>query len=418
MADTYDFDIIINGGGLVGTAIAIALAPLNLRIALIEPKPTVDLTTLANAQFDRRAIALSLASVNIFKALDVWQDCAAFATAIERVKISEQGRYGKATLQAQDYQLSAFGYVIPMSELQATLEQKCATLPQIKQFRPAQLSALEAIQQGWHCQIDGAQLTTSALLGCDGSRSFVRQQLGIEMAVKKLTEVAVLANVTCQQPLDHTAYERFTAHGPVALLPIAQDQATAVIITTALHAEACLNDATEFLQTLQTRFGFKLGRFTQVGTRQQHPLIRGIAQKCQVGTALLMGNAAHTLHPVAAQGFNLSLRDVAVLAEMIAVAQKQSGQIDWSTCFSGYVQQREPDQQAIIKMTESILSMYSLSLLPSRLFRSVGLQVLNQLPWLRQRVSQLGMGLLDQSSQRLVYGHPLTEQRESNAANS
>lgn len=415
------YDAVIVGGGLVGNATALALSMLSLRIAMINPSPIPESFECDPEDFDRRAMAMSLSSVNILKALGIWSNCLSEATAIRSIHVSEKGRYGKTRLQAKKNNVEQFGFVINMAKLYSLLEQKCLQTPSIEQLRPNSLTAMKFDEenQQWHCHLQAkgeaaSAVITNALIACDGSRSFVREQLGIASQVKKLTDIAVVANVQTTKPLNHTAYQRFTQEGPVALLPIGTYQATAVVTTSPDKAELYCQNEKCFQETLQHRFGYRLGRFEKIGKRQSHPLIRLWADKAVAKQAVLLGNAAHTLHPVAAQGFNLSLRDIASLAELIASNLADGEAMDWQDIFNQYEQSRLKDQTAILGLTENLLSVFGWKNAPVAWLRSFAMHGLDHCSLLKNWLARLGMGMNDGSSQRLIYGKPLSRMEQVN----
>lgn len=401
-----DFDVLIVGGGLVGASLAVALAPLDLKVGVIEAIPP---GAENQPSYDDRATALSWGSRRILDSMDLWSAIAEEAAAIERVHVSERNRLGLTLLKAEDYNVAALGYVVPNRCLGHAL-QSALQNTDVKQFCPARWVSLQMETGQVRLLIEtneGQQEVSSRLLiAADGARSKIRQQLGIENREWDYDQHALIVNVQPEQPHDHIAYERFTPDGPMALLPLGDnvgnnvgnnvsDNRYAVVITVAANqvdSILALSDD-DFLAFLQQRFGMHK-RFTRPGKRAHYPLKFIRAKKQSQGRILLMGNAAHNLHPIAGQGFNLSLRDIARLVDVLAdnlVDLKQSGTVE--TAIQHYLKTHRQDQLLTSVFTDSLHRVFGNPLLPVRALRGAGLLGLALLPFAKNTLARHTMGL-------------------------
>ncbi len=320
-----DFDVAIVGGGMVGASLAVALLPLRLRTLLVEPVP---FGALGQPSFDERTTALSNGSRRILTGMGLWNEVSQEATEIRRIHVSDQGRFGFARLDAQEQGVEALGYVMPNRVLGAALwqrlqaERSCVMLApaRVDDVRPAEAAVeLRVSPQGKDDSEGERSVSARLLVVADGVQSTIRTALGVEATTWDYDQTAIVANVETRDGHDNVAYERFTPSGPIAVLPLS-GRRCAVIWTLgpqAAQSTLALDDAS-FLALLQEKFGFRLGRFVRVGKRGAYPLSLTRAHE-RIGTrTVIIGNAAQGLHPIAGQGFNLGLRDVATLAEVIA----------------------------------------------------------------------------------------------------
>ena len=306
------YDLIIVGGGLVGAGLAVALRHANVRIALIDAR--------LPANDDPRLFALNHSSCQFLANLGVWPALASHAAPIHAVHVSHQGKFGAVNLNREDLQLSDLGHVIPAKLIEAELNAALQTLSNVTLFRPAKLKQLSQQNNVATLVIDteSGEKTLSAplVVGADGTDSTVRTQLNIPADVYDYAQNALVTRTTLQRSHHHIAYERFHANGAIAMLPLAENECAT--IWSADHDKIqylqSLSDA-EFLQVLQKEFGYRLGRLLAVSQRHVFPLRMVKAQKAVEQCVYLLGNSAHTLHPVAAQGFNLAVYEVAALVE-------------------------------------------------------------------------------------------------------
>lgn len=389
MKQTYD--IIIVGGGMAGTSLAIALSGHGLRIALIEAA-ALKADTVPN--YDDRGIALAYGSQRIFSALNVWNDMAAQAEPIRHIHVSEQGGFGFAHLDAGEEQVAALGYVIAARDLGAALLKKLSGIADIDIFAPGRVQWVNIEDNLAHVGLEDQTLNTRLLVAADGGNSFVRQQLGFEVKRREYSQSAIAANITPAQPHDNIAYERFTRNGPMALLPMTE-QRCALVWTVRDDMVGKIRSLSEekFLAQVQRQFGWRLGKFQHVGKRSSYPLSQLYVPDTIKHRAVVIGNAAHTLHPVAGQGFNLGIRDVAALAEVVLQgiqSDKDPGSMETLKPYQGW---RRKDQQEVVRFTDMLVRGFGNQLLPVKLARNLGLLALEGLPPARHAIARAAMGI-------------------------
>lgn len=400
VGQTLTHDIVIVGGGLVGASLGCALAPLiqryGWRVAIIEATPLPQHGEDAPWQpsFDARASAIAEGSAQRFRQLGVWQAMRGEATPIERIHISERGRLGAARLSARELGVEALGHVIPNAWMGRVLHQHLQQMP-VEWYCPAKVEQVTPCSEGHHLVLsDGSELTSALTVLADGGRSGLKEQLGINSRRRPYEQTAVIAHVGVSRPHRGVAYERFTAAGPVALLPL-PGQAMELVWTHASgteQARLALSDAA-FLDQLQAAFGDRVGRFTRVGQRFSYPLSLVTAEEPVRPGLAVLGNAAHALHPVAGQGFNLALRSVMDLVEALEQgAQEQRTPGDMHTLLA-FEKRRASDRADVIRFSDGLVRLfgYSLPLLPHA--RAAGLVGLNLIGPLRRRLARRAMGL-------------------------
>ena len=393
MAITYD--ILIVGGGMVGASLAIALSGQGLRIGLVEAHPLGD---PGQPSYDDRAIALSYGSQRILHAIGLWSALAELVAPIQTIHISDRGHFGSTRLRAAQERVSALGYVIPAKSLGHLLWARLTACTDVTLLTPAQVVALNPqpdqatlqIQQGEQLQAIQARLVVAA----DGGNSTIRQLLSIETMGWDYPQTAIVANITPERPHANTAYQRFTATGPVALLPLLAGHCTLIwTVATAQQAEVMDYEDAHFLQAFQARFGHRLGVFRQVGRRHHYPLKLQQATQVTHTRTVILGNAAHTLHPIAGQGFNLGLRDVAALVEVVLTAQHADADIGSAAVLQDYQVWRGSDQQRTAQATDGLVRLFSNPLRSIQWVRNTGLCVFNHIPGAKHALAQAAMGL-------------------------
>jgi 2-octaprenyl-6-methoxyphenol hydroxylase len=406
-------DVAIAGGGLVGASLALALAPLGLRIALVEAAAP---GTADHPSFDERTTALANGSVRVFRSLGVWRHMEREATPIRRIHVSDQGRFGTARIDATEQGLESLGCVVPNRAIGAALQQGLRDCASLEVFAPARVLGSE-LEDGWRrlrFEIDGAQRQVAARLvvAADGARSLVREQAGIAAEHWEYGQTAITATLVSQRFHDHVAYERFTPEGPIAVLPLADGRCGLVWTRHPAQAARLLalpDDA--FLAELQQAFGFRLGRLLSVGRRQSYELGLWRAER-HVGERLaVVGNAAQALHPIAGQGFNLGLRDAASLAEVLADASV-AGATDAGAPgpLAAYSAWRDQDQRRIVAFTDGLVRLFATPFGPLRMLRSAGLLAFDALPPAKSALARLSVGASGRIP-RLARGVPLTAGR-------
>lgn len=304
------FDLVIVGGGMVGGALASALHSSPLKVALIDATPTTNTE-------DPRLIALNYNSICLFKNLNLWSNLLAEATPIQEIHVSKQKQFGITRIKAKELQLPYLGYVIPAKYINTALEhplKNCTVL------RPAKLQNLICEKDHVTLAIetnDGIQnITASIVVGADGTHSTVRRLMQIDTVEINYHQSAIVTTTELQRFHQHIAFERFLKEGAVAMLPL-KNNTVATIWTGAestIQDLMLLSDA-EFLEKLQTHFGYRLGRLQSIHKRHYFPLHYLKAKQTIFKRIILIGNAAHTFHPIAAQGLNLALYEVSILSD-------------------------------------------------------------------------------------------------------
>jgi 2-octaprenyl-6-methoxyphenol hydroxylase len=389
------YDLVIVGGGLAGASLALALKDLPLSIAMVEAVAPVKQTA---KEYDARSVALSYGSQRIFQALGLWETLLPSATPIKNIHVSDQGHFGFTRLCAQQQSVPALGYVLEMHDLLTTLINAIEPLPKLTRFCPADVIGLENKDNQWHLTIKQAEkldiIVTPLLVAADGGQSWIRQQQDIQVTITEKGQFAAVANVSVAAGHNNVAYERFTRLGTLALLPMAKSRCALVwTMDKENHTRIMsLNDC-DFLTELQKWFGYRLGRFTHVGKRDAFPLKTVIAQQQVKPGLVLLGHAAHTLPPIAGQGFNLSLRDVAALAEVLAHAVEQGESLADIQVLERYSQQRLRDQRTVVHLTRTLTHLFGRQWPVLTELRDFAMVLLDLLPYPKTRFAQMAMGL-------------------------
>lgn len=408
---TADYDVLIVGGGLVGASLACALGRSRLRVALAEPVPP---EAERQPSYDDRTTALAPSSQRIFQALGLWPELRQEATPIRSVHVSERGGFGFVRLSAEEEGLDALGYVIPNRALGRVLPARAAAQSNVEIFCPAGAEELTAKDDAMAVRLDGEQggrtVRARLLVAADGAQSKMRGLLGIGADVHDYEQVAVIANLTPERDHAGRAFERFTPEGPMALLPISGARCALIWSVPRERAEAVMampDDA--FLDAVQQLFGYRLGRFLKAGSRNAFPLTMTTAQGFAARRAVVIGNAAHALHPVAGQGFNLALRDVAALAEMLHEASLTGEDVGSASLLSRYEVARQADYRRVGGFTDLLVRVFSNRVPGLTSARNVGLLALDLFPSGKRGFLRYAMGRAGPLP-RLARGLPLVEQ--------
>lgn len=411
MASETNFDVAICGGGLVGATLAIALDQIGLSVALIESHP---FGVVDQPSFDERTTALSNGSRRIFQGLNVWPLLEHSATPIRKIHISDKGRFGFARIDANEQRLNELGHVVVNRVMGGALWDTLQR-SSVRIHAPARVSELGLEHDRRRIDIvpaDSASVSLYARLvvAADGAQSIARETAGVGVQSWDYAQTAIVTNVATQRFHDHVAYERFTKTGPIAMLPMS-DGRSGVIWTVepaAAQALAALSDD-DFLAQLQEHFGFRLGRLTRVGKRHLYPLALTRSDAHVSERLAIIGNAAQSLHPIAGQGFNLGLRDVASLAEVLADARHAPGS-EFDAGDGLFLQRfqawREDDRREIVRFTDGLVRVFSQPFGPVKLVRDLGLLAFDLLPPAKAAMAQLSLGAAGRVP-RLARGAPL-----------
>ncbi len=381
----------IVGGGLVGASLALALQQgakaRGWNIALIEPfEPGSEY----QPSYDARSTALSYGTRLIYQRLGVWERIAERAEPITQIHVSDRGRAGATRLDASDQQVPALGYVVENAWIGHCLWQALDD-EAVTRHCPAEVEQMQAVAGGYRLTTTGQVLDCDLAVLADGGRSALREQLGIAIKTTPYDQSALIANVTPGKPHGGQAFERFTDDGPMALLPL-QDNRCALVWTRPEEDAGRLAALPEaaFLDELQQAFGYRLGGFQQVGARHLYPLMLIEAEEQVRSGLVVLGNAAHSLHPIAGQGYNLSLRDTEALAAALLSGSAKLGDIG---VLQAYHRRQRTDQWLTVGFSDRLTRLFAGSALLSVAGRNLGLLGLDLLPPAKAWFARQAMGL-------------------------
>jgi len=404
-----DYDIVIAGGGMIGTSLALALAPLGLNVAMVE---AVARGAESQPSFDDRSTALSRSSQRMFTAMGLWDRIAAASTPIRSIHVSDKGRFGFSRIDADEQGVEALGYVVINRVLGEVLQSRLRDADTVDVICPARIVATTLHDDHAEVAISAGDATRSVtcrlVVAADGARSSVREMLGIGVRHVDYEQCAIIGNLLTERPHENRAYERFTDSGPIAMLPVSEERSAFVWILATDEAEsAMMLDDDAFTAALQETFGRRLGRFSKTGKRASYPLTLSKALSLTGARGVVVGNAAHGLHPIAAQGFNLGLRDVAALSDCIADT-RSAGETDVGAAalLERYKDWRHDDQQKLVRFTDGLVRLFGSRRAPVRTLRNLGMLGFDLVPGVRRLFAKHTMGLAGRLP-RLSRGVPL-----------
>lgn len=395
---SIDYDIAVVGGGLAGASMACALADSGLSIVLIE---ATAFDAPADANMQARTTALAWGTRELFEHLGLWARMAPRSAAIKRLHVSQQGSFGTVCVNAADYELPALGYVLPNVAMIDALRARLAEMTHVDVIAPARFQSLtvheDCVALSYGSEGGPARaLNVRLLLGADGARSSVRDALGIGARVDDYRQRALVTIVESERAHEGCAFERFTPDGPLALLPRTPDTCAVIwtLPTDSAH-EMVQADEQRFTGALQATFGQRMGALKLAGPRGSYPLARVLCKRASGPRAALIGNAGHALHPAAAQGFNLAIRDALVLAGMLRERLEQNPDFDPGDAdlLDGWAESRRPDQHRVANFTDSIVRIFSNRIPGLGPARAAGLAGLSLLPAVRDDMARRSMGL-------------------------
>jgi 2-octaprenyl-6-methoxyphenol hydroxylase len=401
-----NYDLVIVGGGMAGASLARALADTGLRIAIIEAIPW---QSDQQPSYDVRTISLSHGSRLVYETMGIWQQIDPLAVCpIHSIHISDRGHPGMTHLDRKDAGVEALGYVVENRALGAALMGALETNENVDIISPATVSDVDIGEElaTLTCSAEEDELIVQASLVviADGGRSGLRDKLNFHTSNDDYQQTAIVCNVTPGKPHQHCAYERFTASGPLAMLPMNDERCWCVWAVESGNVDAFLSlPETEFLAKLQKEFGDRLGRFSRAGKSFAYPLARNRVNETISARVVLVGNAAHTVHPVAAQGFNLGLRDVSWLAEVLAEAHNNSKDIGALEVLQCYENIRTKDTKRVSNFTHGMVKVFTSQLSPVIASRNLGLLLTDMVPELKHALLKRTMGLSGRQS-RLARG--------------
>lgn len=384
-------DVLIIGGGLAGATLACALEASGLSIEIIEAHA---LNTENQPSYDDRTVALSYGSRVIFEAMGLWAAMADKVEAIKTIHISDRGHLGVTRLRHNEEGVEALGYVAENRVLGEVLYQRLAKNKNVRLHCPAEIISLQQSDESVSVryQQDGEEheLNAALLIATDGVTSKTREILQIGTSRQDYQQSAVITNITPGQPHQNFAYERFTDTGPLAFLPMTDNRCSVVwtVPTEQAEALAALDDDA-FLEKLQQRFGFRLGCLKKTGRRHIYPLALVEATQLVRGRVVIMGNAAHAIHPVAGQGFNLALRDIALFAELLTMRSTET----IPELLATYVEMRDQDAKRVYRLTDALVKVFSNDFSVLGHARAAGLLATDLMPFIKHKLARQSMGL-------------------------
>ena len=404
------YDIVIAGGGMIGTSLALALAPLGLSVAVVEAIPRA---AAAQPSFDDRSTALSRSTQRMFEAMGLWPRIVEASTPIRSIHVSDQGRFGFSHIDAEEQGVEALGYVVINRVLGAVLQDALDGLGTADVICPAKIVEVDLAPDCATAVVENSDgvrqiLTCDLLVAADGANSSVREMVGITARKSHYDQRAVIGNLLPEKDIDHTAYERFTEQGPLAVLPVADGRAGFIWTVSEQDAERVMAlDDDAFLGELQEQFGYRLGTFSKVGKRASYPLILSKALRLTATRSVLIGNSAHGLHPVSAQGFNLGMRDVAAIVDCIAdTTTGPDTDIGSRLLLEQYARWRRSDQKKLVRFTDSLVRLFGSDRRPLRALRNIGMLGFDLVPGVRSTFARHTMGLAGRLP-RLSRGVPI-----------
>lgn len=387
------FDVVIIGGGLAGASCALSVAKTNptLNIAVVEANQVAG---DYHPSFDDRSIALAQQSVEYLQSLNLFEQNAPYTAAIKKVSVSDRGHFGKAHINCDEFAKPSLGYVVEVNPFGRALHLRL-TQSNITLLCP---DSVIAIEQTLHSNTltlqSGEQLNAKLLVIADGAQSPTRNLLGLGFNTQPYEQGAIIANVEVAGGHNNHAFERFTQNGPMALLPMSNNRYSLVwcMRQDQIEQHMALNEQ-DFISALQSAFGYRGGQFTKVGMRTSYPLVYGQVESLTAHRTVVIGNAAHAIHPIAGQGFNLGLRDVQVLSNLIANSQHDLGSYAFTREYS---QKRSDDIKTVMSLTDALVRLFSNSSRVLALGRSIGLFSMDLFPVLKAPLAKQLMGQVKQ----------------------
>ncbi len=399
-----DYDIVIVGGGMVGISLALLLnswaqkpkGQKPWKILLVEAQPINSAQGAGySPSFDARSTALSWSSRKIYQSIGVWPELEAQLSAIAQIHVSDRSHMGLTRIDAKEAGVEALGYVVENRWLGSVLlNQLGATNIEVRDA--VCINSIKPLARGMQLSIGQQVINARLVVIADGAGSSTAQKLGIQTQRTDYGQTGIIANIGLQKPHAGVAYERFTDQGPMALLPLSNfdGRPRSALVWTQPNDEAeslMSADDQSFLDQLQQRFGHRLGRFQQVGDRISYPLALTTSTEQVRRNLVIMGNAAHSLHPVAGQGFNLSLRDAATLATCLSeVTSNQLGDLE---TLQQYQHKQSVDQRNTLIFSDRLPKLFGLSSSVAALGRNSGLVAMDLIPALRGGFARFGMGM-------------------------
>lgn len=398
MNKALHYDLIIVGGGLVGASLALALRHLPLKIALIDARlPSLD---------DARLFGLNISSVTLLKKLKVWDALTMHSEAIREVHVSCEGAFGALRLRAEEANVSELGYVVPAFQLETVIQDVLLTMESLTLYRPASLVDLKQNAETTTLIVNQAEetlsLTAPLIIGADGTESTLRMLLAIPTETKDYHQTAIVTRFDLNRPHHGKAYERFCDGGAIAMLPLPEKRCASIVSVDTAKANALLAMSDDdYRAYCQRHMGYRLGRLMTVGKRMSYPLRMKQAKQAVAGQVLLLGNALHTLHPIAAQGFNLALFEVACLVERIQwhLTHQQPLTASLLSRVNEHIQKQ---QQSSIFISDQLARLFSKPIMGLSSLAGLGMAGFDCFPSLKKQFITLMLGRANQTPALLM----------------
>jgi 2-octaprenyl-6-methoxyphenol hydroxylase len=391
---SFDAEVLVVGGGLVGQSLCAALEGAPVRALQVEAEPP---RPAADPRWDERNFALSRRSVGLLADWGVWPHAQAQARPIEHVHVSSRGDFGAVRVHATDCGVDALGHTVPARVVGEALARRLAHCHTVRREAAVRVTAMAPDDDGVAVTLEGPEgartLRVRLVVGADGTASQVRELAGIGVDAHDYGQTAIVCTIGVRGAPPGWAFERFTDSGPFALLPLGEDRLGMIWTVPADQAGSVLAlDDAAFLARAQERFGRRAGSFLRVGARQPWPLrlqraLRVVGPRC-----VLIGNAAQTIHPIGAQGFNLGLRDVEALARYLVSAATVGADPGAVASLAAHAIAREPDRGGTIELSDGLARAFAHRALPIRLLRGAAFVALERIAPLKRDLAWSLMG--------------------------
>ena len=399
------YDLVVVGGGMVGASFSLALCSAigrkKLSILVVEPVPH-SAADVQQPSFDARSTALSYGSRCIYNDMALWRELAYRATPIKEIHVSDKGRFGLTRLNYADHEVEALGYVLENRQIGKVLNKAMEESSVVQLFSPARIEHISPSDGKMLLAVLKGEsrftVETSQVVLADGGKSPICDQVGIDRFVDDYHQHALIANIAFENLHNNVAYERFTDTGPLAVLPLesfdGQNRGSLVWTVAANQSDELQAMGTSTLmELLMDRFGNRLGKITHIGERFCYPLVLSVAKEQVRPGLVLLGNVAHTLHPVAGQGLNLALRDTAALVSRLSRAMEEGESLGSMAVLQDYMDHQESDQKKTITVTDQLTRLFSNNQRGRVLARKLGLLSIDLVPSLKRGFAEQAMGL-------------------------
>lgn len=394
-SSTIETEVVIVGGGLVGMAMALSLAQENISSLLIEAQDTSNLTT--ESHFDDRTLVINPASLKFWQALKLWSLIEPHSTVINQVHVSNQGHFGMVNFDKNELKVPQLGHVVAAKTLAFVLDQQVRSSALITYSQPAELKCFDQHDEHIECEMMQAgksiQVLAKLMVAADGVQSDIRKQLGLTTAVKSYQRTAIVANLTTSSNHANKAYERLTQEGPMALLPFNNRYGLVWSMNNEQAKSLLTADDSSFKAQAQQAFGYRAGSFMEIGRRSSYPLYQIKVPKQHADRVVLMGNAAHAVSPVSAQGLNLAVRGIKRLVSILSQNKKQSIDLGLHEVLAQYQKASQDDQQRTLDYTDDLMTWFQIDEPFINAMRSLGLVAINASLSLKKSLYETAGGL-------------------------